>query len=47
MLCVRTHETRIIAPSLVFKVDFAADQVLKAGVWKSYSKQILSQEHDP
>ena len=31
---VRAHEIRSIAPSVLFKHNFAVHQVLKAGVWK-------------
>ena len=32
---VRAHEVRGIAPSLLFKRNFAVEQVLKAGTWKN------------
>ena len=33
----RTRETRGIAPSLLFKKNFAVDQVLKAGTWRRHT----------
>ena len=33
----RAHETRGIAPSLLFKKNFAVDQVLKAGTWRRHT----------
>ena len=33
----RDHETRGIAPSLLFKKNFAVDQVLKAGTWRRHT----------
>ena len=33
----RARETRGIAPSLLFKKNFAVDQVLKAGTWRRYT----------
>ena len=32
---IRTHEIRGIAPTLLFRRNFAVEQVLRAGVWKS------------
>ena len=32
---IRAHEVRGIAPTLLFRRNFAVDQVLRAGVWKS------------
>lgn len=32
---IRAHEVRGIAPTLLFKRNFAVEQVLRAGVWKS------------
>ena len=34
-LRVRAHEVRGIAPTLLFRRNFAVEQVLRAGVWKS------------
>ena len=38
-LCLppRARETRSIAPSLLFKKNFAVDQVLKAGTWRRHT----------
>ena len=36
-LRIRTHEVRGIAPTLLFRRNFAVDQVLRAGVWKNQS----------
>ena len=33
----RARETRVIAPSLLFKKNFAVDQVLKAGTWRRHT----------
>ena len=33
----RARETRGIAPSLLFKKNFAVDQVLKAGTWRRHT----------
>ena len=33
----RARETRGIAPSLIFKKNFAVDQVLKAGTWRRHT----------
>ena len=33
----RAHETRGIAPSLLFKKNFAVDKVLKTGTWRSHT----------
>ena len=33
----RAHETHGIAPSLLFKKNFAVDQVLKAGTWRRHT----------
>ena len=32
---IRAHEVRGIAPTLLFRQNFAVDQVLKAGTWKN------------
>ena len=32
---IRAHEVRGIAPTLLFRRNFAVDQVLKAGTWKN------------
>ena len=37
VLAPRARETRGIAPSLLFKKNFAVDQVLKAGTWRRYT----------
>ena len=36
-LAPRAHETRGIAPSPLFKKNFAVDQVLKAGTWRRHT----------
>ena len=33
----RAHETRGIAPSILFRKNFAVDQVLKAGTWRRHT----------
>ena len=33
----RARETRDIAPSLLFKKNFAVNQVLKAGTWRRHT----------
>ena len=33
----RARKTRGIAPSLLFKKNFAVDQVLKAGTWRKHT----------
>ena len=37
VLAPRARETRGIAPSLIFKKNFAVDQVLKAGTWHKHT----------
>ena len=37
VLAPRARETRGIAPSLLFKKNFAVDQVLKAGTWRRHT----------
>ena len=32
---IHDHEVREIAPTLLFRKNFAVDQVLKAGTWKN------------
>ena len=36
-LKIRPHEVSGIAPTLLFRRNFAVDQVLRAGVWKNQS----------
>ena len=37
VLAPRARETRGIAPSLLFKKNFAVDQVVKAGTWRRHT----------